>query len=81
MLGLYFLELDMQMGFEGLNLKCMAGDALRRIAVRGRPHLCVSSLRSTLCWEQHLEVSAPHLPLRECRSESWFARILERPIC
>jgi hypothetical protein len=27
-LGLYFLELDMQMGFEGLNLKCMAGVAL-----------------------------------------------------
>jgi hypothetical protein len=28
MLGLYFLELDMQMGFECLNLKCMAGVAL-----------------------------------------------------
>jgi hypothetical protein len=34
MLGLYFLELDMQMGFEGLTLKGMAGIALRATPAR-----------------------------------------------
>jgi hypothetical protein len=44
-LGLYFLELDMQMGFECLNLKCTAGVALSRAVSIG----CQSFLT---CWER-----------------------------